>query len=163
MTKAFRSQSSRVVRVVLALAVLALVSSAEAGGPFNFFSLSPCRVVDTRGATGATGGPALAANADRSFPILGACGVPNTAQAVVFNVTIVRPTDTGDLRVFPAGSTTMPLASVINFVSTDSAVANGAIIPVGVSGSNNVTVHTDMAPSSTGTVHLVLDVTGYFE
>ncbi len=162
MTNVAKCHLATVGRVALIAAVLALVPRAEAGGPFSFFSLSPCRVVDTRNAAGATGGPALAANATRGFPILGACGVPATAKAVVFNVTITQPTDFGDLRAFPAG-TTMPLASVINWVTSDFAVANGAIIPVGSSGGNHVSIHVDMPVGSSGTVHVILDVTGYFE
>jgi hypothetical protein len=154
---------AKVGRVAFTAAVLALVPRVEAAGPYSFFSLSPCRVVDTRGATGATGGPSIGANTSRSFPILGsACGVPLAAQAVVFNVTIVSPTDFGDLRIFPAG-TVMPNASVINWVTSDFAVANGAIIPLGSSGGNHVTVRADMVPGSTGKVDVVLDVTGYFQ
>ena len=152
----------RAGRVAFVAAALTLVPLAEAAGPFSFYSVAPCRVVDTRGAAGPTGGPKLLANSDRSFPILGSCGVPTTAQAVVFNITIVSPTDLGDIRIFPAG-TPMPVASVINWVTADFAVANGAIAPVGLSGGNHVTVHVDMPPASTGQVHLVLDVTGYFQ
>ncbi len=152
----------RVGRVALLPALLALVPRAEAAGPYSFFSVSPCRVVDTRNPTGPTGGPKLNANVARSFPILGPCGVPGTAQAVVFNVTITEPTDFGDIRIYPAG-TTMPNASVINWVTTDFAVANGAIVPVALSGGNHVTVQVDMIPASPGQVHLILDVTGYFQ
>ena len=60
-----------VLRATLVAAVLALltVSAAEAAGPFQFFSVTPCRIVDTRGPTGVTGGPALSAGAARNFPI----------------------------------------------------------------------------------------------
>jgi len=148
--------------LALAVAAVGLASPAEAAGPYSFYSVSPCRVVDTRWAAGPTGGPALNANTSRDFPILGACGIPATAKAVVFNTTIASPTDYGDLRLYPAG-TTMPLASVINWVTSDSALANGAIVPVGLSGSNHLGVRCDMQAGSTGKVHLILDVTGYFE
>jgi len=161
---AFRTERYLVTagRVALVATALAFVAPVEAGGPYSFYSLAPCRVVDTRNPTGPTGGPSLGANTTRSFPILGACGVPATAQAVVFNVTIAGPTDLGDIRIYPAG-TTMPLASVINWVASDSAVANGAIIPVGSDAGNHVSIRVDMVPTSTGQVDLILDVTGYFE
>ena len=58
----------------------------------------------------------------------------------------------------------MPLASVINWTTADYAVANGAIIPLGLDGTgNHATVMVDMVPGSKGTVHLILDVTGYLE
>jgi hypothetical protein len=153
---------ARVGRVALVAATLALVPRAEAAGPYSFFSLAPCRVVDTRNSVGPTGGPSLPANMSRSFPILGACGVLSTAQAVVFNVTVTGPTDFGDLRIYPAG-TPAPLASVINWVTSDFAVANGAIVPVTTGAGNNVTVMVDMRVGSTGKVDLILDVTGYFQ
>jgi hypothetical protein len=152
----------RAGHVALVATALTLVPRAEAAGPYSFFSLSPCRVVDTRNPNGPTGGPSLAENASRPFPILGACGVPLTAQAVVFNVTVVTPTDFGDLRIYPAG-TSAPLASVINWVTSDFAVANGAIVPVTTGAGNNVTVMVDMPLGSTGKVDLILDVTGYFQ
>lgn len=157
-----KTNLGRAAWAVLAVSALGLATRADAGGPYSFFAVSPCRVVDTRNPVGARGGPALAANSGRSFPVLGTCGVPATAQAVVFNVTIVSPTDMGDLRVFPAG-TTMPTASAINWAASEAAVANGAIIPVGSSGGNQVTVWADMPPGSKGRVDVVLDVTGYFE
>jgi hypothetical protein len=163
MPKAVTRNLPTIGRVAVAVALLALVPCAEAGGPYSFFSLSPCRVVDTRNAAGPTGGPSLGANTNREFPVLGgSCGVPLTAQAVAFNVTIVQPTDFGNLRMYPAG-TPMPLASVINFVTTDFAVANGAIIPIGSSGGNHVAIRVDMPAGSAGKVDVILDVTGYFE
>ena len=89
--------------------------------------------------------------------------MPTDAKAVAFNITVTQPTDFGDLRVYPQG-TTEPLASVINWVTSDFAVANGAIIPVtGPPATNNITVKCDMPAGSTGTVHLIVDVTGYFK
>src|SRR5512141_2695595 len=37
--------------------------------PLPFTGITPCRIVDTRGPTGSFGGPALAANATRTFDI----------------------------------------------------------------------------------------------
>jgi len=160
---------ARVGRVALVATALAFISRAEAGGPYVFYSLTPCRVVDTRlvgGPTGtipATGTPSLAANTNRSFPILGNCSVPTDAQAVVFNVTIARAKDMGDIRIYPA-NTSMPFASTINWALGESALANGAIVPVADDGSgNHIGIRVDMPPGSTGTVDLILDVTGYFK
>jgi len=134
------------------------LAPAEAAGPYNFFVLAPCRVVDTR----ATPGLPLLANTLRNFPIVGSCGVPINATAVAMNVTIAQPTDFGDLRISPAGQP-VPLASVINWSTTHSALANGAIIPLGNDGlGNHVTVQCDMPLGSLGQVHLIIDVMGYF-
>jgi hypothetical protein len=149
---------------VLAGLALLLSETARAGGPYQFFPLTPCRVIDTRNAVGPQGGPALAANTVRSFTIIGinGCGVPNTAQAAAINITAIQATDNGDLRVFPYLAP-VPLASVINFSTADFALANGAIIPLANSGGIDISVQTDMPPASTGHVHFVVDVTGYFQ
>jgi len=149
--------------LVIGLALF-LSEAASADGPYSFFPLTPCRIIDTRGPVGPTGGPALSANTVRSFPVanVNACGVPSTARAVSFNITTVQATDAGDLRIFPYLSP-VPLASVINFSPADFALANGAIIPIANIGGLDISVQTDMAPGSTGAVHLVVDVTGYFQ
>jgi hypothetical protein len=150
--------------ILLAGLSLLLSEAAQAGGPYSFFPLTPCRVVDTRGPTGPQGGPALSANTTRNFTIINvnSCGVPATAKAAAMNVTAILATDGGDLRIWPYQSP-VPLASVINFSTADFALANGAIIPLANIGGLDISVQTDMPPGSTGTVHLVIDVTGYFQ
>jgi len=144
--------------------LLSHAAPAAVAGPFSFFPLTPCRVVDTRGPVGPQGGPALSANTVRNFAIINVngCGVPTTAKAASVNITAILATDLGDLRVFPYQSPA-PLASVINFSTTDFALANGAIVPLANIGGLDVSVQTDMPPGSTGNVHLVIDVTGYFQ
>lgn len=122
----------------------------------SFYTLTPCRLVDTRTAPGPYGGPALAANADRSFIIANQCGIPSTATAVSFNVTITQPTALGDLRLFPAGAS-LPLVSTLNWRPGQTR-ANNAIVSLGSSG--DMVVHLDQ---SGGTVHFIIDVNGYFQ
>jgi hypothetical protein len=125
----------------------------------NFFTLTPCRVADTRNPVGPSGGPALAANATRTFPVTGICGIPSTASAVALNLTVVGETDSGDLRLYPAGSP-VPSSSTINF-AVQKVRANNAIIPLGSGG--QIAVQCDMPPGSTGHTHFLFDVTGYFQ
>lgn len=122
----------------------------------SFYPLTPCRVVDTRNPAGPYGGPALAANVDRTFVIQGQCGVPVGARAAAFNLAVTLSTAGGDLRVVPAGGA-LPLVSALNW-NAGQTRANNAIIQLGAGG--DVTVHPDQ-PS--GTVHLIVDVTGYFQ
>ena len=42
--------------------------AARAAGPFQFHSLTPCRIVDTRNPNGPKGGPALQSNGAAGFP-----------------------------------------------------------------------------------------------
>jgi streptogramin lyase len=120
-----------------------------------YFTVTPCRVADTRGPTGPYGGPALAANADRTFVIAGQCGIPFGDVAVAYNFTITQPTGQGDLRTVPGGGT-LPLVSTMNWRAGQTR-ANNAITPLGLSG--DITVHVDQA---SGTVDLIIDVNGYF-
>jgi Kelch motif len=62
----------------------------------NFYTVTPCRLVDTRNPASPTGGPALLAGAVRSFPVTGgACGLPPTAIAVSVNLTVTQPAAQG--------------------------------------------------------------------
>jgi chitinase len=125
----------------------------------SFFTLTPCRVADTRTAPALSGGPALAANTTRTFPAAGLCTIPTDAVAIAINVTVVGETDLGDLRIYPAGSPA-PNASTINF-GVNHVRANNAIIPLGVGG--QIAVQCDMPPGSTGTTHFLFDIAGFFK
>lgn len=122
----------------------------------SYFTVPPCRVIDTRGAAGAYGSPSLGANTDRTFVIQGQCGVPITAQAVSLNVAVTLGSLGGDLRIFPGG-TGLPLVSAINY-NAGRARSNNAVIALG--GAGDLTVRVDQ-PS--GTAELILDVNGYFQ
>ena len=125
-------------------------------GGARFYSLAPCRLVDTRNAVGSRGGPALSAGAIRVFGLGGACGLPATARAAAFNITVTSPASDGYLSAYPFGDS-LPVASTINFRAGQTR-ANDAVLGLGVAG--NLSVFCGM-PS--GEVHLVVDVTGYFE
>jgi hypothetical protein len=123
-----------------------------------FFSLPPCRVIDTRNANGPLGGPILQKNQSREFPILDAtgCGIPPTgAAAYSFNVTAV-PQDGQELSyltVWPSG-VQQPVASTLNAL-TGTITANAAIVPAGTGGEISV------YPAGNNT-DLVVDINGYF-
>jgi hypothetical protein len=71
------------------------------------------------------------------------------------NVTVTQPAAGGDLRIFPGGAA-MPETSAINF-GPGQTRANNALVNLGVGGA--IAVQND-AP---GTVHLIVDVNGYFD
>ena len=123
----------------------------------RFHTLTPCRVVDTRGPAGPYGAPSLAAGADRTFVFAGQCAIPSTATAVALNVVAINPsTGPGFLTLFPGG-TARPLAATINY-NAGHIRANNAIIPLGVL--HDITVH---CGQGSGTVDMVVDVNGYFQ
>jgi hypothetical protein len=158
------------VRRVVLLAGLFLLSFTCAGpafGPLQFYSVTPCRLVDTRDPQNqqGNGGPAIAANTARDFPVFGGnarpCGISNTAKAAVLNFTIVGPSSTGHIIAYQYGYPGIPLVSNLNFDAGEPALANGALIELGQYPDKQLTVYTVM--SAGGAANLIIDVTGYYE
>jgi hypothetical protein len=132
---------------------------AAAAQATRFHALPPCRLADTRGPAGPSGGPALAANTPRIFPVSGRCAVPSTAVAVAVNITVVAPTELGNLRLYPDGDAA-PGASTLNFARGRTR-ANSALLRLGPAG--GLAVRCDMPATPGGSTHFVLDVSGYFQ
>lgn len=126
------------------------------GPPLDFFSVTPCRVLDTRLAAQ---GPALASGASRLVAVPGgSCGIPPVARAVAANITAVASTGVGNLRLYP-GDGTVPSTSALNFGAGQTRANNGVFA---LAGNGNGTLAIFAAVAGGGTVHAVLDVTGYF-
>ncbi len=118
-----------------------------------FYPVAPCRLVDTRGTAGPLGAPTLAAQQERTFPILtGVCGVPGTAKAYSMNYTAVPKGPLAYLTTWPAGQT-RPVVSTLN-APTGATTANAAVVPAGVNG--------DVSVYATGQTDLIIDINGYF-
>ncbi len=118
-----------------------------------YYPVTPCRLVDTRGAAGPLSGPSLVANAARTFPLVsGACQLPATAQAYSLNFTAIPPGALGFVTAWPAGQAQPPV-STLN-APTGVTTANAAIVPAGTNGAISV-----FASNNTD---LVIDVNGYF-
>ena len=130
--------------------------SLVGGGTLGVYNtVTPCRLVDTRNAPGPYGAPALSAGTDRTIDVDGgACGVPATADAVFLNVTVVGPTVTGNLRIWPTG-TAVPTVSALNFAAGQTRGNNG-IFKLDASGRFDMRV-------SAGITQVIIDVAGYFE
>ncbi len=125
-------------------------------GPQSYFTVVPCRLVDTRTVVGPLGGPALVAGATRTFEVAGACGIPSTARALALDVTVTGPTSAGNLRLYSPDEL-RPATSTINFAAGQTR-ANNAQVRLGSTG--GLSVFCSMA---SGSAHVVLDVVGYFE
>lgn len=87
--------------------------------------------------------------------MVGQCGIEPGALAVSLNVTVVQPTATGFLTLYPAGGN-LPLASTINYRSGQ-VRANNAIVPLGPGG--DLAVYSGQGGGNT---HLIIDVNGFF-
>jgi hypothetical protein len=130
------------------------------GGPglsLNFFTVTPCRVLDTR-VQGQ--GPALSSGTVREVQIANRCGIPVSAVAVSVNLTVVGPTGGGSLNVYPNPTDTPPVTSVVSF-NAGNTRANNAVATLNTL-SNDGTVQALATMQNGGTVDLVVDVNGYF-
>lgn len=114
---------------------------------------SPVRLADTRTTTGA-----VSTGATQCFPVAGLAGIPNTAAAVLLNVTAVGYTTNGWLTAFPSGQS-VPATSTVNFDGSEYAIANNAIVRIG--GDGQVCVNVGTIGSNPGSSQIVLDVVGY--
>jgi hypothetical protein len=99
----------------------------------------------------------LISGGNRDYVLRGQCGVPATAKALSLNVTVVFPTNTGFVRFSP--SCLMPVASTINF-GPGQTRANNAVLSVG-NADGILTANAFI--NGGGSVHLIIDVNGYFQ
>ncbi len=124
---------------------------------YEFYPLTPCRVVDTRGANGDLGGPFLTGLRERDFSVLESSCIPAGAniQAYSFNFTVVPHTTgqpLGYLTAWAKGQH-QPMVSTLNN-PTATAVANAAIVPAGAGGG--------IAVYPSDSTDLIVDINGYF-
>ena len=87
----------------------------------------------------------------------GKCGIPSTAKAISVNLAVTQPSAAGNVRLFAAGQA-VPTVSSINYGAGQTR-ANNAIVVLNPSGAMAVFV----GQSASTTVHLIIDVNGYFE
>ena len=118
-----------------------------------FYPITPCRIADTRNATAPLGGPSLAAQTTRTFPVQqSACGVPTSAQAYALNFAAVPPGPLGFLTAWPTGQPQPTVASLND--PTGTVAANAVVVPAGSNGAVDV--------FTTDNTDLVIDMNGYF-
>lgn len=142
-----------------------LIDAPSAAGKV-YYSLPPCRIVDTRNAVAPYTGP-IGANSAVEFHAKNntqidlqggnsaGCNVPADADALVINITSVNQASHGYLTLYPADSP-QPGSSILNFNGTD-AIANSTILPICTS-----TCTTDFTVFASQSTHVIVDVMGYF-
>jgi hypothetical protein len=79
---------------------------------------------------------------------------------VTLNITVVSPSHAGDLRIANLDANPFPVVSTLNYIANEPALANGAIVPLKAGAGNDL--RTVFAMVATGTLHILVDVTGYF-
>ncbi len=117
------------------------------------YTLTPCRVLDTRNDTAMTDG------VPRDVAFHGVCGIPSTARALAANVTVTQPTLPGHVAVFPA-DTAATAATVVHFAAGRTR-ASTTIIRLSGDGTGHARIEATVPTG--GTTHVIVDVSGYFD
>jgi hypothetical protein len=156
MSKVRNGRTILIAASIVAAGFVAHPALAQSAG-LQFYAVTPCRAADTRSGFGGI----LPASTVRNFTIKSVCNVPTTAKAVAVNVTVVGPNADGFFFLWPAGGA-IPGVSTINFNAGEPAIANGAIVPLAAAVGNDLSGAYGTA-LGTGTAHVVVDVTGYFQ
>jgi hypothetical protein len=116
-----------------------------ASGGLWLYTVSPCRLVDTRSGSGAFSGT-LAVNVAGS-----SCNVNASAQSYVLNATVVPPAALPYITLWANGAS-QPLVSTLN--AFDGAITSDmAIVP---------TTNGKINAFAAATTQLILDISGYF-
>lgn len=122
----------------------------------KFFTVTPCRIVDTRNPDDPLGGSALQPNAVRLFTVTNVCGIPSSAISISANAAVV-PAGAGHLAFFPGNGLATGTAN-LNFNAGKTRASN-SILYLATDGSGGIKVLNGSATAN----HLVLDVNGYFQ
>ena len=115
-------------------------------GGLSLYTVTPCRVIDTRDGSGQP------FSGERTVNVVGSpCAPSNTARAFVFNATVVPPGPLGYLTLWPDGEN-QPVVSTLN--ATDGAItSNMAIVP---------TTNGSIDAYASALTQLILDISSYF-
>lgn len=130
--------------------------TSPSAGSLMFYTVTPCRIIDTRDGTGIP----LQSTEPRQIQVTGACGIPASAKAVSLNITVTAPSSSGVLTLYPSGAVVD--TSSINFAKAQTR-GNNAVLPLSADGFGTLAARAVVGSSNTGTVHLILDVNGYFQ
>ena len=133
-----------------------IVNVTVTAAPLKMFSVPPCRAIDTRNPNGPYGGPALSARETRLFAMRGVCGIPSTARAVALNMAAIYPGSDGYIVFYPPNVPPPPISS-LNY-RAGLLRSNNQIVTLSSSGQMAV-----FANQASGTVQLIVDVTGYLQ
>jgi VCBS repeat-containing protein len=127
-------------------------------GAESYFTVTPCRALDTRQST------ALQAGTELVVQISGSCGVPADARSVMLIASVVEPKNSGFIKLYSSDAATIPTTSTINFANAQTR-SNNTIVELAAAG-GSVPAGSIKALLSTvpggGHADLVLDVHGYY-
>lgn len=153
-------RSPRELQVVGGASAQAALQAITPTPELLFVPVTPCRVVDTRGAVGPiTSGQTRTYYIGGTFGFApqggtsGGCGIPGGAKAVSATFTAVNPTKSGYLRAWAAGQAE-PGATLLNYATNS--IGIGSVVPL-QDAQGKLSVKNYQGPT-----HLVIDVNGYY-
>src|ERR1700686_4000800 len=135
---------------------LSISSNADLSGKAGFVAITPCRLVDTRGAAGAWGGPQFSSGETRAYPIPihpTCIGIPANATAYSLNFSVTQTAAGAYLTAWPYGAT-QPTVASLTWFGANQTLSSASIVPAGTSGAISV--------FAAGTTHVIIDINGYF-
>ncbi|MEO1056831.1 MAG: RCC1 domain-containing protein, partial [Actinomycetota bacterium] len=144
--KIFSQKGAHIVVDVTAYFTDATAADTDDG---LFARINPARLGDSRDTTS---GP-LPKGGSITFEVEGKLGIPNTANAGVFNLTATESLNRGFVTGYPS-DIPRPDTSNLNLPGPNETIANLAVLPLGDSG--DITLFTQNGAS------LIMDTAGYF-
>jgi hypothetical protein len=151
------------VAVVGLLVSGGLVTAAASGASTgtSFVPITPCRLLDTRPAPDNVGNRSGPIRSGETFAVHvrgsnGNCvGIPADVTGVSMNVSIVNPTSSSFLTVFPADAAKLPVTA--NLVWSKAQAATPNAVTSALSADGRLAFY-----NLSGSVDLIVDVVGYF-
>jgi hypothetical protein len=137
----------------------------SANSDLVYTPVTPCRIIDTRFASGVLAGR-IGPNSGKQFQVnmgnyssqggyAGSCGIPINPAAVAINVASTDQTGTGHIRVIVTGGG-IPLAALLNYEAGTN-ISNAAVVRSLETGINDIFIYSGVSAS-----HVVVDIMGYF-
>jgi len=142
--------SNEVGAVDTQLAVITITVVPEE--PLLFYTLTPCRIFDSRAGFGAL------TNGEVITILANGCGIPAEARALAANLTVVSPTATGSLNLYP-GNYPVPPTAETSFRAGVTR-ANEVVVGLATAGEQTLAARAEIADG--GSLDVIVDVNGYF-
>ncbi len=118
----------------------------------DFYTLGPCRILDTR-----YGSP-LGSGTAKILELEGGCDLPAGARAISANVTILASANPGSVSFFPGNYPDTGTGMI--YFSAGTVVANNAILPLSTDGTGKLAALANLTGG--GAVNVAIDINGYF-
>jgi len=138
----------------------------DTGDDLVFTPVTPCRIIDTRIATGGSAG-LIGPDTGKQFSVSLAdftpqggaasnCGIPFAPAAVSVNIVSTAQTGVGNVRAIQSGGG-IPNAAFLNYTPSITIANAGVVRTAGSTGSSNLFIY-----SGNSQTHVVVDIMGYF-